>query len=343
MIGVNAVGKTTILDAIRYCLTTNRNFNALGNKKSGRTLQGSVHAKQRGENAYRRPGHTVAYIGAEFWDSVKRTPFVIAVRVESEGPMQELHPGDQTWYLSEDGCTLEQLPFIDPAPVPPARRRTSSPPWAVSPTPAAPAKPGTASAVRWAWARLQPAGQKVQRSVPDGHQHGRDPQLPGVFVPVHPAPAGAGSGTLCRATGWSWKTSTPCWPKPRPAPPRWNRSWIMAAKLPKSRRSPCEPGRGPAGPRRSRRRRTAVLAGAIWMQAAASWNLNARYAEAAKNAEAEARRAYLGGPRCGRCQRRGPGAGCPDRGAGPPKKTALDAAARQGTGWKRCGYHHRAC
>ena len=114
MIGVNAVGKTTILDAIRYCLTTNRNFNALGNKKSGRTLQGSVHAKQRGENAYRRPGRTVAYIGAEFWDTAKRVPFVIAVRVESEGPMQELHPGDQTWYLSEDGCTLEQLPFIDP-------------------------------------------------------------------------------------------------------------------------------------------------------------------------------------------------------------------------------------
>ena len=113
MIGVNAVGKTTILDAIRYCLTTNRSFNALGNKKSGRTLQGSVHAKQRGENAYRRPGRTVAYIGAEFWDSVKRTHFVIAVRVESEGPMQELHPGDQTWYISEDGCTLEQLPFID--------------------------------------------------------------------------------------------------------------------------------------------------------------------------------------------------------------------------------------
>ena len=91
---------------------TNRNFNALGNKKSGRTLQGSVHAKQRGENAYRRPGRTVAYIGAEFWDTVKRTNFVIAVRVESEGPMQELHPGDQTWYISEDGITLEQLPFI---------------------------------------------------------------------------------------------------------------------------------------------------------------------------------------------------------------------------------------
>ena len=127
MIGVNAVGKTTILDAIRYCLTTNRNFNALGNKKSGRTLQGSVHAKQRGENAYRRPGRTVAYIGAEFWDSVKRTPFVIAVRVESEGPMQELHPGDQTWYISEDGITLEKLPFLDPRTGAPSAREDFKP------------------------------------------------------------------------------------------------------------------------------------------------------------------------------------------------------------------------
>ena len=127
MIGVNAVGKTTILDAIRYCLTTNRNFNALGNKKSGRTLQGSVHAKQRGENAYRRPGHTVAYIGAEFWNSVKRTSFVIAVRVESEGPMQELHPGDQTWYLSEEGCTLEMLPFLDPCTGAPSTKEAFKP------------------------------------------------------------------------------------------------------------------------------------------------------------------------------------------------------------------------
>ena len=30
MIGVNAVGKTTILDAIRYCLTTNREFQCAG-------------------------------------------------------------------------------------------------------------------------------------------------------------------------------------------------------------------------------------------------------------------------------------------------------------------------
>ena len=193
MIGVNAVGKTTILDAIRYCLTTNRNFNALGNKKSGRTLQGSVHAKQRGENAYRRPGHTVAYIGAEFWDSVKHTSFVIAVRVESEGPMQELHPGDQTWYISEDGITLEQLPFIDPRTGAPSAKEDFKP------------AEGRLSYTRSAGQNLprtghrtrsQPAGQKVQRGVPDGHQHGRDPEFPGVSVPVHPAPAGAGLGSL---------------------------------------------------------------------------------------------------------------------------------------------------
>lgn len=42
LIGLNAVGKTTIMDAVRYCLTTNKDFNAAGNRKSGRTLQGSL-------------------------------------------------------------------------------------------------------------------------------------------------------------------------------------------------------------------------------------------------------------------------------------------------------------
>lgn len=42
LIGVNGVGKTTILDALRYCLTTSKSFNALGNRKSKRTLLGSV-------------------------------------------------------------------------------------------------------------------------------------------------------------------------------------------------------------------------------------------------------------------------------------------------------------
>lgn len=114
LIGVNAVGKTTILDAIRYCLTTNKDFNALGNRKSARTLQGSVHGKQRGENAYTRRGHTVSYIGVEFLDQKQGKHFVITVRVESESPEQELRHVRQTWYFSPNGIGLEDLPFLDP-------------------------------------------------------------------------------------------------------------------------------------------------------------------------------------------------------------------------------------
>ncbi len=113
MVGVNAVGKTTILDAIRYCLTTSKDFNALGNRKSGRTLQGSVHGKQREENTYTRPGHTVSYVGVEFLDRLTNSQFVITVRIESENPEQELRQVKQTWYISPKNVTLEDLPFLD--------------------------------------------------------------------------------------------------------------------------------------------------------------------------------------------------------------------------------------
>ena len=238
MIGVNAVGKTTILDAIRYCLTTNRNFNALGNKKSGRTLQGSVHAKQRGENAYRRPGHTVAYIGAEFWDSVKRTPFVIAVRVESEGPMQELHPGDQTWYLSEDGCTLEQLPFIDPKTGAPSAKEDFKPATGRLSYTRSPSEARDRICRALGIGRASsPLGKKFNEVFQMGTSMDEIPNFR-EFCTSTSCPSRSWIWTLCRATGWSWKICTPCWPKHRPAPTRWKRSWILAAKLPKSRPRP---------------------------------------------------------------------------------------------------------
>lgn len=112
LIGVNAVGKTTILDAIRYCLTTNRNFNAAGNKRSKRSLQGSVHQKQRADNVYLRPGHTVSYIGIEFLDESIRKRFTIVARVESESPYQNLKQVYQDWYISKPGYTLDDLPFF---------------------------------------------------------------------------------------------------------------------------------------------------------------------------------------------------------------------------------------
>lgn len=112
LLGVNAVGKTTIMDAVRYCLTTNKDFNTAGNKKSGRTLLGSVHQKQRAEDSYLRPGHTVSYIGIEFLDENINKNFVITVRVESETPKQDLKGVYQDWYVTKPGYSLEDIPFF---------------------------------------------------------------------------------------------------------------------------------------------------------------------------------------------------------------------------------------
>ena len=112
LLGVNAVGKTTIMDAIRYCLTTNKDFNTAGNKKSGRTLLGSVHQKQRAEDSYLRPGHTVSYIGIEFLDEVIKKTFVIIARVESETPKQDLRGVYQDWYITKPGYSLFDIPFF---------------------------------------------------------------------------------------------------------------------------------------------------------------------------------------------------------------------------------------
>ena len=112
LLGVNAVGKTTIMDAIRYCLTTNKDFNTAGNKKSGRTLLGSIHQKQRAEDSYLRPGHTVSYIGIEFLDENINKNFVITVRVESETPKQDLKGVYQDWYITKPGYSLDDIPFF---------------------------------------------------------------------------------------------------------------------------------------------------------------------------------------------------------------------------------------
>lgn len=112
LLGVNAVGKTTIMDAVRYCLTTNKDFNTAGNKKSGRTLLGSVHQKQRAEDSYLRPGHTVSYIGIEFLDEAIKKTFVIIARVESETPKQDLKGVSQDWYITKPGYTLDDIPFF---------------------------------------------------------------------------------------------------------------------------------------------------------------------------------------------------------------------------------------
>lgn len=112
LMGVNAVGKTTIMDAIRYCLTTNKDFNIAGNKKSTRTLLGSVHQKQRADDSYLRPKHTVSYIGVEFLDEKINQKFVIIARIESQTPKQDLKGVYQDWYITDPGFGLDEVKFL---------------------------------------------------------------------------------------------------------------------------------------------------------------------------------------------------------------------------------------
>ncbi len=180
MIGVNAVGKTTILDAIRYCLTTNRNFNALGNKerphpagfgarKAARRERlpppGPYRGLHRGGVLGQRQAHPLRHRGA---GGVRRPHAGAAPRrsdMVSFGG--RLHAGTAALHRPQDRCTQRKGGLQ-------ARNGPS-----LHPQPQRSAGPHLPCAGHRA--RLQPAGQKVQRGVPDGHQHGRDPQLPGVL------------------------------------------------------------------------------------------------------------------------------------------------------------------
>ena len=98
-------------------------------------------------------------------------------------------PRRPDWYISEDGITLEKLPFLDPRTGAPSAKEDFKPAVGRLSYTRSPSEARDRICRAWALAAPPAAGQKVQRSVPDGHQHGRDPQLPGVPVPVHPAPA----------------------------------------------------------------------------------------------------------------------------------------------------------
>ena len=93
------------------------------------------------------------------------------------------------------GCTLEQRRPLDKAtaPPPPGRFPPGRGTAELHPQPrrsTGPHLPGFGH-----WPGVQSAGQKVRRGVPDGHQHGRDPQFPRIFVSICAAPAPAGPGS----------------------------------------------------------------------------------------------------------------------------------------------------
>lgn len=82
--GVNGTGKSTILDAMTYLLTGNRQFNKAA-KDRDRTVLTYVRGdtKSNGAERYLRTGEVVSYIAMEFWSPVENAYMVIGVCIES--------------------------------------------------------------------------------------------------------------------------------------------------------------------------------------------------------------------------------------------------------------------
>lgn len=108
--GVNGTGKTTILDAMLYLLTANRQFNKAADDKD-RNVTAYIHGdrKTNGSDRYLRQGNVTSYIAMEFFDPSAKKYFVTAVCMESKNPQDT---AESKWIIF-DNCKLEDINFYD--------------------------------------------------------------------------------------------------------------------------------------------------------------------------------------------------------------------------------------
>lgn len=90
--GKNAVGKSTIVDAIQLVIlgdTRGTSFNKAASEKSGRTvlsyLKGEIGGDEQGNKRYIREGDFASYVALEFYDDVNNIPFVIGLQFDVIG------------------------------------------------------------------------------------------------------------------------------------------------------------------------------------------------------------------------------------------------------------------
>ncbi len=107
--GKNAVGKSTIVDAIQLVIladTRGTSFNKAASEKSGRTvisyLKGEIGGDEQGNKRYMRDGEFASYVALEFYDDIKEQPFVIGLQFDVSGEKLYSH---QFIY---DGCIPQQ-------------------------------------------------------------------------------------------------------------------------------------------------------------------------------------------------------------------------------------------
>lgn len=109
--GENKAGKSTIIDAVQYVLTTDpRKFNKAANEKSKRDLKGYVRCKTGAEGQnykYKSSDNIIAYVAVEFYDDKTNKYFVIGVKIDS--PDESTTPSVK-WFVVE-GC-IKDISFL---------------------------------------------------------------------------------------------------------------------------------------------------------------------------------------------------------------------------------------
>ena len=108
--GVNGTGKTTILDAMLYLLTANRQFNKAADDKD-RNVTAYIHGdrKTNGADRYLRKDAVTSYIAMEFFDPSAKKYFVVAVCMESKNPQDA---AESKWFIFDD-CKFDDIHFYD--------------------------------------------------------------------------------------------------------------------------------------------------------------------------------------------------------------------------------------
>lgn len=108
--GENSAGKSTILDAMQFCMTTEeKNFNKAANQNSKRTVKAYVRCKTGTESeTFYRHGSIPAYVAMEFYEEKDKRYFILGVYIFSRDEDSDI---DKKWFILDD-CRLEDCSFI---------------------------------------------------------------------------------------------------------------------------------------------------------------------------------------------------------------------------------------
>lgn len=106
--GVNGTGKSTILDAVSYAISGNKDFNSAAQDRD-RTVRSYVRGdtKSNGAKRYLRSGAVVSYIALEFFSASENMNFVVGVCIESK---DEAH--DESFWFVKKNALIDDINFF---------------------------------------------------------------------------------------------------------------------------------------------------------------------------------------------------------------------------------------